>query len=517
MRSTFHGLEVAKRGLFAQQTAINTTGHNIANVNTRGYTRQVVDTTASLAIDYPGSYRSAYPGQLGTGVEVTEIRRIREGFLDQQYWNESQRKGEYDMRANTLEKLEGIFNEPADEGSLSKMINEFWGSFNELASNPDSSAARRTVVDSIKNLSETFNLKGRQLADLSTDLTKSINLKVTQADSFTNQIAKLNEQIVNVEALGDNANDLRDRRDVLVDDLSKLVNITVAEQANGSYTIKMGVQDLVNGALATLIVAESPPGTKNINITSGEINGLFLSRDKVADQIVELNAMIDTLVQGDIKITMPAGSKLASAAVGTDGPPPTPYAAGATLGSDTELLVKGINGLHALGWNLKDPSGAGLPLFQTNDASATFTALNVEVGAGIQADENALAASNREGIDGNREMALILYNLKDQKFSFNRTLSSGATTTTATLDGFYGAMTSSLGIEANRAYNERDNLAFIVENLENSRMSVSGVSLDEEMANLVKFQHAYNAAARQITVMDEMLDKIINGMGVVGR
>lgn len=247
MRSTFHGFETVKRSLFAQQTALNTTGNNIANVNTQGYTRQRVELTASRAMEAVGVMRGNTPGQLGTGVEFSSIERIREKFLDDQYRNENKSLGEWTIRRDTLEKIEAIMNEPSESG-IRTVIDQFWSSWQDLSKDPTNLTARAVVKQRAIALAEAFNFTAAKLTDLNNDLTQNININLGKANGTISQISKLNEEIVKIEGLGDNANDLRDQRDLLVDELSKLVNVNVQEMSNGTYTINVGNVTVVESA-----------------------------------------------------------------------------------------------------------------------------------------------------------------------------------------------------------------------------------------------------------------------------
>ena len=229
MRSTFHGLEVAKRGLYAQQTSISTTGHNIANANTLGYTRQKVDLTASLPIETPGMNRSQQPGQLGTGVDVQSITRIREGFLDEQFRNESSLLGGWEIKSDTLEKIELLFNEPNDN-ALSTVIDQFYDAWQDLSTDPTNATARAVVSERSLAMLDGFKHLDKQLTQLQTDLEVKLNAKIDGANLNIEQISHLNKEIARIEGLGHNANDLRDKRDVLVDDLSKIMSLSVKEE-----------------------------------------------------------------------------------------------------------------------------------------------------------------------------------------------------------------------------------------------------------------------------------------------
>ncbi len=200
MRSTFHGLETAKRSLFTQQAALQTTGHNVANANTAGYSRQTVNMTASRPMEAIGMNRSTAKGQLGTGVEFNSITRIREKFLDTQFRNENKTHGNWSIQADTLQKLETIVNEPSDTG-LRAVMDNFWKSWHDLSENPEDITARKLVRETAKAVTDAFNQTGRQLDELSADITENIGVKASQINTSLETISNLNLQIRRIEAL----------------------------------------------------------------------------------------------------------------------------------------------------------------------------------------------------------------------------------------------------------------------------------------------------------------------------
>lgn len=249
MPSTFHSIETAKRSLFTQTAALNTTGHNIANANTEGYTRQTVKMRASIPMEAYGINRSNVPGQLGTGVEFDAIERIREKFLDSQYRGENTELGSWTIRSNTLDKLQQIMNEPSDTG-IRKVLDNFYKSWSDLSKDPESVTARTIVKENALALTDAMNHMSKQLSNLSADLTSNVEAKSSELQSYVNSIADLNQSITKIEGLGDNANDLRDQRDLIVDKISKIVNVTVTDTDQG-YNVNMGGQALVTGFAPT--------------------------------------------------------------------------------------------------------------------------------------------------------------------------------------------------------------------------------------------------------------------------
>jgi flagellar hook-associated protein 1 FlgK len=528
MRSTFTGIEVAKRSLFTQQAALATTGHNIANANTRGYTRQVVNMVAAKPLEAVGMMRSTVPGQMGQGVEFDHIDRIRQKFLDNQFMNENKSFGDWEVRKDTLGKLEAIVNEPSDTG-IRQVIEGFWNAWQELSKSPENLTARVMVKEKTLALTDAFNHTGKQLDDLSKDLTENIKVKVNQSNSMISSIAKLNNQIFRIEGLGDNANDLRDQRDVLMDDLSKIMNISVTEESDG-YNVKMGKMQLVTGQDVSTVLTSAIFQDSFISgdLNSGEVNGMITARDtNVANFKFQLDSMIEVIATGDMKVTLPQGTVIPEGTT-LDGTLYSNANGNRTLASDLEVTVKGINGLHALGYSgVNGTVTAGTPLFTLRAGETMYSANSVTVNPDIIDNIAKLSTSMRTYIDpadgiekvikGNNDMALLVSDIRQQKVNFDPEGTGKPILTDGTFDEFYRSLVGELGVQSQEATRQATNQKILVDQADASRQSISGVSLDEEMANMIKFQHAYNAAARSLTTFDEMLDKVINGMGIVGR
>ncbi|MGG3453245.1 flagellar hook-associated protein FlgK [Paenibacillus rhizolycopersici] len=520
MPSTFHGIETAKRSLFTQMAGMNTTGHNIANASTPGYSRQVVGMVASSPLEMPGLFKSVAPGQLGTGVEVSYIKRIRDQFLDEQYWNANRSLGDWEIQAETLAKLETIFNEPSDSG-LTTVIDNFWKSWSEFSKDPENVTSRKIVRENALALADAFNETSKKLTDMQEDLTRSLNVNAEHINTLTSQVAQLNYEIMRIEGMKDNANDLRDQRDLLIDELSKLGNVTVNEEENG-YRVTFGGLELVNGSdfVATTGAALEAAYAGN-TLNSGTMFGIVKSRDNlVKDYLDQLNEMANTIANGDVTITIPAGSVLPE---GTALNGVTYSGASRTLTVDTTVTVQGINGLHKLGYLFTTPAQTAGEFFSSSDGGA-ITAASFSVNTAIAQDPNKIASSLRVEIGasgdtvvkGNNTLALLMSQLKDLPFTF-QPIASNNGITQGTVDDYYRAMMGQLGVQSREALRQQENNQLLVEQVDSRRQSVSGVSLDEEMSNLIKLQHAYGAASRFMTTMDQNLDKVINSMGIVGR
>ena len=530
MRSTFHSLETAKRSLFTQQTALSTVGHNIANANTEGYSRQTVNMTASRPMEAVGLMSSSTPGQLGTGVEFTSITRIREKFLDDQYRNENKSLGNWTIQADTLDKLESIMNEPSETG-IRTVLDNFWKAWSDLSNNPGDLTGLKIVRENAVALADAFNYTSKKLSDLSSDLDSNISIKITETNSILSSISNLNGEIQRIEGLGNDANDLRDQRDLLTDKLSKILNITVQDTPQGYNILSLGGTSLVTGKAATPLTVDSlreafDSGTLN----SGEIYGMIFSRDTfVTDYKNQLDTLANSVANGQVKVTVPVGSVLPVGStvtkVNADGSTTDVAITDAnkevTDASGMVLLVNGLNGLQKLGYTATDTYQQGIDFF-TPSSGTTISAATISLNSLIVQDPSRIATSLRtvgsgsdtKAVKGNNTLALITSELKNQKFTFPLTNGS---TLNGTIDDYFGSIVGQLGVQSQEATRQMNNQNSLVSQVQSNRQSVSGVSIDEEMSSMIMYQHAYNASARFMTTMDQILDKIINSMGVVGR
>ncbi|PKM44505.1 MAG: flagellar hook-associated protein FlgK [Firmicutes bacterium HGW-Firmicutes-8] len=474
MRSTFFGLEIGRKALQTQQRALDVIGHNIANANTPGFTRQRAVMAATNPFAMPAFNRPIGAGQLGTGVEVQEIKRLRDDFIDLQVRQEVNKTGEWEVKQNALKKLEVLLNEPSDAG-LRIVLDQFWSSWQDLSKQPELKAVRSAVLQRGIAVAETFNHLDRQLTDLADDLDTSIKIKIDEVNNIASQISTLNDQIVRVEVQGDNANDLRDKRDLLIDELSKIIQVGVQENQYGAVTVTIGGRALVTENTAFQIYGD-PNG-----LNFGYVDIKWLSDNSlVSVQNGVFKGMLDTR-----DITVPGYRTQLDTMV-------------SALVTNTNLEHSGAIDLGGFGLdningrNFFDPAGT--------DAGT------IAVDANILGDLDHIAAASIINSPGDGSNALDLAKLKHLNLIG-----------TTTIDDYYRGMIAQLGVQAQESTRMVDNQNLLVGQLENRRQDVSGVSLDEEMTSMIKFQHAYNAAARVVTAMDEMLDVIVNRLGTVGR
>lgn len=519
--STFHGLEMAKQALFAQRSALYTTGHNISNANTEGYSRQRVN--FQTTIPYPPAASrtlSHHPGQMGTGVEIGSIQRIRNKFLDYQFRAENSKMGYWNERSEALSRMEELLNEPSDTG-LGKTLDQFWQSLQDLAVNPDNSGARSVVVNRGLAVTETFNHFSRSLQSIRTDLNNQINVMVNNEsddkkstiNSLLKQINDINEQVQKIEPHGYLPNDLYDERDRLIDKLSELVNIKVEyhksspsslDHADGLASIELVDdigQSLTNDGIYLIHVNENNGNELTVNEMSVEF---------ATDGYKEVTAVR----VGGTELEIPLQSIGAlSGLIEAYG-----YAEnGEVLGDYPNMLneldtialalADAFNGQHKVGQDFYGNEGDDVADFFIFTPGAQGAA-TITVNPDMLEDPNLLAAGNEAEGSLSGANALELARVLDLSLD-----DLGE----ASIRNYYASRIGQLGVQAEEADRMAGNTEILKSQVERERLSTSAVSLDEEMTNMIKFQHAYNAAARNMTTIDEMLDRIINNMGIVGR
>ncbi|WP_262173795.1 flagellar hook-associated protein FlgK [Saccharococcus sp. Marseille-Q5394] len=515
MRSTFMGLETNKRGMFTQQSALYTTGHNISNANTLGYSRQRVNMQATAGFPGVGLNTQTMPGFLGTGVEAGSIQRIRDGFVDHQFRQESNKLGYWESRSKAIGQMEDVLAEPSAYG-LQQSLSEFWSSLQTLAANPENGGARAVVVQRGEAVADSFNYMHKSLTEIQTNLGKEIGVSTKDINSMLEQIADLNRQISEVEPNGYMPNDLYDARDILLDELSSYIPIETSYEKSGGRALAI--------AEGTVTVSLKMKNGPTIELVKGKEFGEIQPDPTI---------LIDPTTKGNVAITgMTIRSANAIAA--------TPYAHSAFLDSGKlKSLVdsygytdgnatKGLypdmiaelnkmaaafanemNKVHTSGTDLHGNKGTNF--FDAKIPGDPFTAGNIVVNEQLKKDPNLLAASNSpvgSAEVGNGKNAKKLADLQ-----FNGLTELGG----STIQTYYSGVIGELGVNGQQAERLTFNTTTLLGAVSHRRDSISSVSLDEEMTDMIKFQQAYNASARMITVVDETLDKIINGMGVVGR
>jgi flagellar hook-associated protein 1 FlgK len=466
MTSTFVGIETALRGLLAQQQALDLTGHNITNANTPGYTRETANMQTTLPVQVA-------PGiQLGTGVDVTSIQRIRDSFLDVQLRAQTMLQGSAQAKQDGLSQVESVLNEPSDTG-LSALLGQYWAAWQNVANSPEDTATRQALVEAASGLATGLNTLSSQLSTFQSQTAQSAQLTVGEINSDAADLTSLNVSIFNAVAGGNAPNDLMDQRDQILDKLSQLGNVSTTDNGDGTIKVTFDGVTLVDGQTQRSI-AESggtiandapTPETATVGATNGKLGALIALRDTT---LPSYRSQLDTVAS--------------------------------TLITQTNALQAGgvdANGVTQTGGVGLDGS-TGKPFFSGTNASDIAVAVTAQ----------QVAAASTAGLPGDNTNALRIAAMAN-----DTTL---APLGGASIDGAYSQLVTTIGSDSADAQRAVTNATVLVDSLTNRRESVSGVSLDEEMTNLIRYQQGYSAAARALTSLDDAIELLITRTGRAG-
>jgi len=451
-------LEIGKRALITHQDVLQIIGHNISNVNTEGYSRQRAELKASVPSD------NLNYGQIGTGVQVQSITRARDFLLDNQVRNENSALGRWNRENDSLAQIESIFLEPNDAG-FNDTMSEFWDAWADLANDPSSTTARTVLRERTTHLTDAFHNFDEDIKAVEKQLNDEFVMMVDRLNELGVRIADLNGKIRTAESIGQNANDLRDERDLVLDEMSQIIQIKFTDNQDGSVNIYINgdvfVQDREMMRLSTTVSSRNEVNIdtliwensyREVELTEGKLTGIKQTRDVHAE---EMRERLDELAIA---------------------------------------IAEKVNEEHITGYDLN--GGTGVNFFDENTTGAGDIALS----AAILADTDAIAAG-ASGAPGDNNIALEIAALADQLI-----MNEGK----ETIGDYYSSTIADLGARRQTAemyYNQSD---AVNTQLNNLRQSVQGVVLDEELTEMIKFQRAYNAAATIVTTATEMMDTIIN-------
>ncbi|GGP06954.1 flagellar hook-associated protein FlgK [Oceanobacillus neutriphilus] len=490
--STFRGLEMSRQALSTQQSALYTTGHNISNANTPGYTRQRVNMQAMNGYPTPGMNSPHMPGQLGTGVEVGSVQRIRNQFLDTQFRAENASVGYWSERTAALSRMENLLNEPSDSG-IEAAMSDFWSALQEAGANPTNNGARAVVLKRGESLADTFNHLSKSMNTIRKDLQTETENTIDKANAMIDQLDSLNSQIKKLEIHGYNANDLYDKRDNILDELSEIVNIEVKYDSSHIPSGKQG-----DGVATVNIILGNGNSVELVNGTDGTTKKI----DKPVYTEIDGVEVIESINVGGIDIKTSKGIIQSHV-----------HAFGYVEGDDTE--VKGdypemLGKLDELAYTIVNSLNEVYK--EGNPDASFFEELSDSKGA---AGKMTVALEDYKDIivstDENAKNGDLAKKMADIFTSPNEGLGG------VSVNGYLESIIGDVGVDTSHAITMLDSTATLQHQVSNQRQSISAVSLDEEMTNMIKFQHAYNAAARGMTAMDELIDTVINRMGLVGR
>jgi len=455
-------LNVAQTALLTQQKALNVTANNIANVNTEGYSRQRLNMEQNEPVRYEG-------GTLSTGVRANRtIQRIYDRFLAAQRAEAASKEGRWEAQRETLEKAELMFDDASGYG-LNGALSEFWNSWQSVANTPSGYTERATLLSNAENLTLVFNKMSRDLTQVQTDSDVNIKGAVDDINTLSSEIAGLNLKIAEVEAGSlHSANDFRDQRDMKLKELSGLIDVNSFEDADGYLTIIS-----TNGH--TLV-----DRTSSWNLTTNT------NTDGFQDVFWESRSGVQQNITNDISTGKLKGWLEARDTIIPD------YLT--RLDDMAVATATAVNIQHNSGLDLN--GNAGLDFF------TPFTgASDISVNSSIASDTNLIAAAaNTENVPGGNSNAVAMAEIQ------NQLLMSGGS---AILDDFYSGLVSDVGRFVSQAQVNGDHQSMVSMQLDTYREEVSGVSMDEEMVNMVQFQSAYTAAAKLVSAVDEMLQSLI--------
>lgn len=446
-------LEIGRRSLSTNQYGLSVTSHNISNASTPGYNRQRLNVTEADAA------KTSF-GFIGAGVTIHSVERLKSSYINQQIYTVNQNQGRASQRQSILGLTESFLQEPSDTG-LSATMSKFFSSFQDLSLHPEESANRNAVVQKAGLMVETFHRIADSMSSLNDDVMKEAMGKVDRINALVTTIAGLDQAIMSASAVGSSPNDVKDQRDLQLTELSKLADIRVTDGPNGSVNVSIAGNMILSGGASSSL-------TTTMNGSQLELRMTNLT-NPITVKGGELGALM-TMQNSTLPGYMGKLNEVASA------------------------IITNVNALHRTGYGIGSPPPTGLDFFTGTDAKS------ITVNPLLAENSNNVATS-KDGAAGDNTVALQIANLQ------NATLMNS---NTSTVGQYYNGVVSTIGTEIEAATTESDATLLVQEQLTTQQNSVSGVSLDEEMTNLIKYQHGFDAAARVINTVNDMFKTIIN-------
>ena len=569
MQSTFSGLNTMVNGIYTQRLGLNTVGHNISNSNTEGYSRQTAHAAATPSSEV---YTLAGASQVGNGSTVTSVIRARDIYADRQYWKENSTDGYYNGKANNYAKIESIFND-SDNSGVQDAMEKFYQAWQDCSTTASSDTSRQNVINAGQNFAQSLQIAAKQTKEQIDSLYDDISLSVVKMNRLMGQVVELNKNIAGIEATGAHANDLRDQRDLIVDQLTSMTDITVYESANGMYTLVSNGTTLVNGITKVDLEMSAPKNNTTYSLSDydimikqtgtvytpggGELKAQFeaVAEDKgYIDQVANMAAFMFTTLNDQHR-----------AGYGIDGSKAKPFGnANAKDNATTGLNFYGESD-KIFEWDAKNgkldvynkkkdgtkdnaskESLSGMQILEILTVNSELTAtdghkklatrsgerdtdgkLLYQAAAGgtttdvtqakKDANGNPLPVDvNGTGDGSNAVWIAALFNCERDKTSpevngTDRLIGNGS------LYSYYNTSMTTMGSDASNMNGRVKFQSGVMDQVENLRSSTNGVNWDEELSNMITFQQGYSACSRCLSAMDECLDKLINGTGTVGR
>jgi len=554
--SLFGSFNIGTRGLGASQLALNITGQNISNANTEGYSRKRLELTADTR-------RDREFGEMGSGVSIEKVARAQDEFLERQIRGQVTEKGFFTSLDETLQRIENIFTEPSDAG-LNILMDKFWASWQDLANNPADPASREVVRTTALVLEDKFHTLASSLEEYRASRDDAIEAEVNSINGITQEIFRLNGEVAIGELQGGEANDSRDRRDFLVKKLALIIDVDTVEDALGRVTLttagnvlvgpstiidlKLGRESVLAGygeqiSKVNIIFANTK---KVFEPRGGSLKGILESRDEVVPKYQEfLNSMAGAFVKEVNKIHengynlnqntgvsfftkegLRADTLSISSSVRDDSTNIAAAQGGSTLGPITETTLIPPNTSPDLDLRTINPAYRDLAL---GSVSIEWNGQKLQEGAGkdyvVDYEHGVLHFINYSKFSsgqpfevtfryntvgfpgpGDGRNALAIAKIRD-KLALGEDAIGQAN---KSIGDFYAGSIGVLGIERNQAKTTVETREFLVEQFEARKQEIAGVSLDEELANMIKFEHTYQASARYITVVNQMLESLLS-------
>lgn len=564
-------LSIARTALLAQQMAIEVASHNVANVNTPGYTRQQLLLQANNPT--PVSV-----GQIGTGVQGMEIMQFYDQFMTLKVNQKASALSAYDSKQSSMQVIETMFNETTQEG-LSSILGQFWAAWHDIGNNPTGKAERSTLIQSAELLVDQFQGIYTDLARLESDMDIRLDTAISDVNSLTERIADLNVQITSVADAGRSANDLRDNREVLLRELSDMMDINYFESTDGSvlvmttsgHVLVSGDDswdlELSGGYVYWIGQSGAELRLTSADVQQGKLGGwMDIKENTIPDYQDKIDDLAEALIWevnsqhsqgiGLAPLTSATAAYAASDATEEVGTVDSGlafydeisngsfqlylYEADGTLISQTAISIvaatdtledvaadiHAVSGLSssvnadgkltitlnvgeeaaAAGFGFSDDTSNILAALGINTFFNGYSSGTIGVNSAVSGEPDNIAAGTIDSATGdysagNNENALDIADLKVEDVSIG--------SETMTIESYYNALVGEIGIAARGYARDYEFTKDMVNQLSQARDAVSGVSLDEEIANLVKYQHAYSAAAKLIQTADEMLQALL--------
>ena len=462
MPGTFFGIEIGRTGLAAAQIGQDVTGNNIANAGTLGYSVESAHQEA-LSYNQPVSRDTMSNLPLGSGVVVNQVLRARDQFLDTQVRDAASATGLQTSQRDALNQVGAAFNEPSDTG-LNATLGKFFTSFQDLANNPEDLGVRAATVQKGDGLARVFQGIQQSLGAIGTSLGSKAKTDVQKINDYSSQIAALNSTIRQYSTSGQSPNDLLDQRDLLVDKLAGLANITTQNNSDGTVSVSIGATALVDGKDSYTVTQSGLSASGDLK--SGDLAGVTAAQIQV------------TAYQGQLN----------------------------TLAAS---VVSQVNAVHSAGVGLNGTT-TGLNFF---NASAGSEASTIAVNSVLQAHPEDVAAAAAPappalvGAPGDGSNATILAGIENKTVT-----AAGDPLQNTTVLNYYKQTVADAGGRAASASTASDSAGASLTQLGKQRDSVTGVVTDTEMVNMMKYQRAYQASARVVQTMDDMVGTLITGL-----